>query len=106
MTRKQELSVLQSIGMTRQQLNKMVQCEAGLIAVWNIAITLLVGGFLGFLLIFSLNGIGMNYLHWAYPMWFAFAYVIIILAVPRLITKVAIDLLRQKPLVERLRETG
>lgn len=106
MTRKQELSVLQSIGMTRQQLNKMVQCEAGLIAVWNIAITLLVGGFLGFLLIFSLNGIGMNYLHWAYPMWFAFAYVIIILAVPRLITKVAIDLLRQKSLVERLRETG
>ena len=106
MTRKQELSVLQSIGMTRQQLNKMVQCEAGLIAVWNIAITLLVGGFLGFLLIFSLNGIGMNYLHWAYPMWFAFAYVIIILAVPRLITKVAINLLRQKPLVERLRETG
>ena len=106
MTRKQELSVLQSIGMTRQQLNKMVQCEAGLIAVWNIAITLLVGGFLGFLLIFCLNGIGMNYLHWAYPMWFAFAYVIIILAVPRLITKVAIDLLRQKPLVERLRETG
>ena len=106
MQRIQELVVLHSIGMTGQQLKKIVQCEAGLIAVWNLAIILLVGGFVGFLLIFSLNGIGMNYLHWAYPMWFAFAYVIIILAVPRLITKVAINLLRQKPLVERLRETG
>lgn len=104
MTRKQELSVLQSIGMTRHQLNKMVQCEAGWIAIWNIAITLLVGGFLGFLLIYGLNGIGMNYLHWAYPMWFAFSYIIVVLIVPGIITKAAIDLLRKKTLVERLRE--
>ena len=47
MTRKQELSVLQSIGMTKRQLNNMVQYEAGMIAVWNIIITLLAGGFLG-----------------------------------------------------------
>lgn len=104
MTRKQELSVLQSIGMTRQQLNKMVQCEAGWIAVWNIVITLSAGGFLGFLLIYGLNGIGMNYLHWVYPMWFAFLYIIVILVVPGIITKAAIDLLRKKTLVERLRE--
>ena len=71
MTRKQELSVLQSIGMTKRQLNRMVQCEAGLIAAWNIIITFLAGGFLGFMLIRGLNSIGMSYLHWAYPIGFA-----------------------------------
>ena len=71
MTRKQELSVLQSIGMTKRQLNNMVQYEAGMIAVWNIIITLLAGGFLGFMLIRSLSSIGMNYLNWIYPIWFA-----------------------------------
>lgn len=63
-----------------------------------------VGGFLGFLLIYGLNGIGMNYLHWAYPMWFAFSYIIVVLIVPGIITKAAIDLLRKKTLMERLRE--
>lgn len=104
MTRKQELSVLQSIGMTKQQLNHMVQCEAGLIAAWNIMITLLIGGFLGFILIRSLNSIGMSYLHWGYPVWFALFYAVIVLIMPAVITKVAIYLLQKKSIVERLRE--
>lgn len=104
MTRKQELSVLQSIGMTKQQLNHMVQCEAGLIAAWNIMITLLIGGFLGFILIRSLNSIGMSYLHWGYPVWFALFYTVIVLIMPAVITKVAIYLLQKKSIVERLRE--
>jgi len=104
MTRKQELSVLQSVGMTKRQLNSMVQYEAGLIAVWNIIITLLVGGFLGFMLIRGLNSIGMNYLYWAYPIWFALLYIVVVLVVPVVITKVAIYLLQKKSIVERLRE--
>ena len=104
MTRKQELSVLQSIGMTKRQLNHMVQFEAGLIAVWNIMISLLVGGFLGFMLIRGLNSIGMSYLHWAYPIWFALFYAVIVFITPAVITKVAIYLLQKKSIVERLRE--
>lgn len=104
MTRKQELSVLQSIGMTKRQLNHMVQCEAGLIAVWNIIITLLAGGFLGLMLIRGLNSIGMSYLHWAYPIWFALFYAVIVLIMPAVITKAAIYLLQKKSIVERLRE--
>ena len=104
MTRKQELSVLQSIGMTKRQLNHMVQCEAGLIAVWNIIITLLAGGLLGLMLIRGLNSIGMSYLHWAYPIWFALFYAVIVLIMPAVITKAAIYLLQKKSIVERLRE--
>ena len=104
MTRKQELSVLQSIGMTKKQLNNMVQCEAGLIAVWNIIITLLIGGIFGFILIRGLNSIGMNYLHWTYPIWFAVLYSAIVLAMPAIITKAAIYLLQKKSIVERLRD--
>ena len=104
MTRKQELSVLQSIGMTKRQLNRMVQCEAGLIAAWNIIITFLAGGFLGFMLIRGLNSIGMSYLHWAYPIGFALFYAVIVLIMPAIITKATIYLLQKKPIVERLRE--
>lgn len=104
MTRKQELSVLQSIGMTKRQLNRMVQCEAGLIAAWNIIITFLAGGFLGFMLIRGLNSIGMSYLHWAYPIGFALFYAVIVLIMPAIITKATINLLQKKSIVERLRE--
>ena len=104
MTRKQELSVLQSIGMTKRQLNRMVQCEAGLIAAWNIIITFLAGGFLGFMLIRGLNSIGMSYLHWAYPIGFALFYAVIVLIMPAIITKATIYLLQKKSIVERLRE--
>ena len=104
MTRKQELSVLQSIGMTKRQLNRMVQCEAGLIAAWNIIITFLAGGFLGFMLIRGLNSIGMSYLHWAYPIVFALFYAVIVLIMPAIITKATIYLLQKKSIVERLRE--
>lgn len=103
MTRKQELSVLQSIGMTKRQLNNMVQYEAGMIAVWNIIITLLAGGFLGFMLIRSLNSIGMNYLNWIYPIWFALLYAVVIV-MPAIITKASIYLLQKRSIVERLRE--
>ena len=96
--------VLQSIGMTKRQLNHMVQCEAGLIAVWNIIITLLAGGFLGGMLIRGLNSIGMSYLHWDYPVWFALFYAVIVLIMPAVITKAAIYLLQRKSIVERLRE--
>lgn len=104
MTRKQELSVLQSVGMTKRQLNSMVQYEAGLIAVWNIIITLFAGGFLGFMLIHGLNSIGMNYLHWMYPIGFALLYAVVVFAMPAIITKAAIYLLQKKSIVERLHE--
>ncbi|WP_308418935.1 MULTISPECIES: FtsX-like permease family protein [Bacillota] len=104
MTRKQELSVLQSIGMTKRQLNNMVQYEAGMIAVWNIIITLLAGGFLGFMLIRSLSSIGMNYLNWIYPIWFALLYAVVVIVMPAIITKASIYLLQKRSIVERLRE--
>ena len=104
MTRKQELSVLQSIGMTKRQLNNMVQYEAGMIAVWNIIITLLAGGFLGVMLIRGLNSIGMNYLNWIYPIWFALLYAVVVIVMPAIITKASIYLLQKRSIVERLRE--
>ncbi len=106
MTRKEELSVLQSIGMTRKQLNKMLQYEGRLVSAWNIIITLLIGGSVGFLLIQGLNGIGMSYLHWNYPFVFAAAYAVIVIATPTIITKIAIQMLQNKSIVERLREVS
>lgn len=75
-----------------------------MIAVWNIIITLLAGGFLGVMLIRGLNSIGMSYLHWDYPVWFALFYTVIVLIMPAVITKAAIYLLQRKSIVERLRE--
>ncbi len=75
-----------------------------MIAVWNIIITLLAGVFLGVMLIRGLNSIGMSYLHWDYPVWFALFYTVIVLIMPAVITKAAIYLLQRKSIVERLRE--
>ena len=77
---------------------------AGMIAVWNIIITLLAGGFLGVMLIRSLNSIGMNYLNWIYPIWFALLYAVVVIVMPAIITKASIYLLQKRIIIERLRE--
>lgn len=102
--RKKQISILQSIGMTKKQLKKMLLYESSIISFLNIIVTTIIGGFLGFILIKLLNNIGMDYLHWAYPLILYFIYLIIIIILPITITIISIFVFQKKSLVDRLHE--
>lgn len=105
-TRKQEFAMLKSIGMSNKQLNRMIQMEGILLTAGNIGITLLIGTMASIGVIELLRQFGGNYMHFAFPIWFFLGYIILIIAVPIIVSVVAIHMFNKQSLVERLKETA
>lgn len=104
-TRKQEFAVLQSIGMTERQLSRMIQYEGFLLAAVNLVITLVVGTGAGIFIIKIMDHIGVNYMHFKFPVWYFLGYGVFIILIPVLVSTAAISIFRKQPVVERIRET-
>lgn len=104
MSRRQEFAMLQSIGMGRKQLAKMIQSEGLLLAFYNIVISLTAGGGLGWLIINSIRETGVKYLHWNYPLLYGAGYSLFVILLPLVVSAVAIKMAQSKSIVERLHE--
>lgn len=104
MSRKQELVMLRSIGMRQRQLSQMIISEGLILAVRNIIVTSVFGTAVGYALIYALNSMGANYLHWHIPAWYLLGYVMLVIAAPIMISGIVIKILDKKTLVEQLRE--
>lgn len=104
LTRRQELAMMESIGMSSRQLDVMLQGEGIILAVGNIFITLLLGTSLGYLLIQAMRDIGTEYVHYHFPGWYLLGYTLIILLLPMIISGVQIHSFKKDSLVDRLRE--
>lgn len=78
LTRRQELAMMQSIGMSSRQLAVMLHSEGIILAIGNIFITLVLGTSLGYLLIQAMRDIGTEYFHYHFPVWYLLGYALII----------------------------
>lgn len=105
MSRRQEFAMLQSIGMERKQLVRMIQSEGLILALYNIIVSLTVGGGLGWLIIHAIKETGVKYLHWNYPLLYGAGYSLFVVVLPLVISAVAIKMSQSKSIVERLHET-
>lgn len=102
-TRKQELAVLESIGMSRSQVCKMLLGESLLLIVITLITTMGIGTLCGFALCRALYGMGAFYMSFRFPLVFALAYVAVLVLVPLLITAGCMRSFSKEALVERLR---
>jgi putative ABC transport system permease protein len=102
-SRRQEFSMLQSIGMTNGQLMKMIQGEGLIMALGNIIITLILGTGVGYLLVHLLRELGATYMHYRFPIWYFLAYLLVTVLVPVLVSGVSVRSFQNNSLVERLR---
>lgn len=102
-SRQQEFSMLQSIGMTNSQLMKMIQAEGLMLALGNLIITLILGTGAGYLLVYMLREIGATYMHYRFPTGYFLGYVLVTLLVPMLVSGVLVRSFQGTSLVERLR---
>lgn len=103
LTRKQEFSLLQAIGMTNDQLMKMLQTEGLLLSLGNLVITLIVGVPLSYGGIELLRYFSAEYMHFTFPLWFFLGYVVLIVLVPVIVSGIALNSFKKLTLVERLR---
>ena len=102
-TRKQELAMLESIGMSKSQIRKMLLGESLLLVIATVGVTMTVGTLCGYTLSKVLYGMGAFYMAFQFPVVFAFAYAGVLIAVPLIITLVSMKSFSKEALVERLR---
>ena len=96
--------MLQSVGMTRKQLAKMLRVEGLTLSAGNLLITLVLGTAAGYVMIWLLRYFGADYMHFVFPAWFFLGYAVFIVLVPVLITEYMVRRFQKQTLVERLRE--
>ncbi|MCI8391696.1 MAG: ABC transporter permease [Roseburia sp.] len=102
-TRKQEIAMLESIGMGKRQIRTMLLGESLLLAFLTIGVTMTVGTLCGYALSSMLYDIGAFYMEFRFPTGFAFAYTGVLVLTPLLITIVCMYGFSREALIERLR---
>ena len=104
-TRKQELAMLESIGMTKGQIRKMLLSESLLLVLATVGVTLTVGTLCGYVICNVVYSMGAFYMAFKFPTAFAAAYAGVLTTVPLLITFISMKSFSKEALVERLRGT-
>ena len=102
-TRKQELAMLESIGMSKSQIRKMLLGESLLLVIATVGVTLTIGTLCGYFLCNMLYNNGMYYMSFKFPTVFTVAYVVVLTIVPLVITIASMKSFSKEALVERLR---
>ena len=102
-TRRQELAMLESIGMSKGQIRKMLLSESLFLVLVTVGITMTAGTACGYVLSHMLNKIGAFYMAFRFPVILALAYAGVLIFVPLVITFVSMHSFSKEALVERLR---
>ena len=102
-TRKQELAMLESIGMGRSQIRKMLLGESLLLVCVTLGVTMTAGTLSGYVLSGLLYERGAYYMAFRFPGIFALAYVCVLTAVPLIVTFASMRSFAGEDLVSRLR---
>ena len=101
--RKHELSVMESIGMTKKQCRRMLQMEGFWYAIISLALCLTVGNGLLILAFQAFKGI-VEYAAFSCPIWMMVALAAILLAFCWFIPLLFVNRMMKKTTVERLRQ--
>lgn len=102
-TRKQELAMLESIGMSKGQIRRMLLGESMLLVLATVGVTMTIGTLFGYGLSQALYDMGAFYMAFQYPTGFALAYAGVLILVPLLITFLSMHSFSKEALTERLR---
>lgn len=103
-TRKREIAVLQSMGMTKKQVNKMIIFENVCLAIPNGLVSSIAGPIVVFMIMKIMQETGINYLFFKLPIMGMLLYLIISIVIPSIIAIFCIKEFNKESIVDRLRE--
>lgn len=104
LSQKTELAMLQSIGMTGSQIRGLIMGEGVLLAIGNVAVSLIFGSLLGYGICRILRQMGMHYMIYQFPLLYSLLYIAAVLLIPCLISFIMLHRFKNQSLVDRLRE--
>ena len=102
-TRKQELAMLESIGMSKGQIHRMLLGESLLLVLATVGVTMTIGTLCGYVLSNMLSNVGAFYMAFKFPVFMTLIYSVVLVSVPLIITLVSMHSFSKEALVERLR---
>ncbi len=102
-SRRREFAMLQSIGMTDEQIRKTLVCEGGAYIVIEGGISLIAGSVLSYLIVNALNHM-ILFFEYRFQLWSFVIMIPILMLVAVLAPVAAYQNLRKKSIVERLRD--
>lgn len=103
-SRKKEIAVLQSIGMSKKQVNKMLIFENIYLALPNCIISGILGPILSLVVIEIFEYFGMNYMIFHLPVFAILGYLFISIFVPSIVAICSIKIFNKESIVDRLRD--
>lgn len=105
-TRKKEFGMLESIGMTRSQIKKMLLYESVLLIIPNLIITVIVGSLAGYVLIQVLSVNGLTYFQYEFPFIPLALYGFSLIGISVVISAICLEMQCKDSLVERIKTVG
>lgn len=95
--------MLEAIGMTKKQLKKMIMYENILLIILSIAVTLILGNGLGYVLVEALSKNGLSYFVYQLPCPHIIIYILLVLCITICMVNAILKLQRKVSLVERIK---
>lgn len=102
-SRKKEMAVLQSIGMPKNQVNKMIIFENIYLAFPNCVISSILGPILTIVVINIFRHFGIKYMFFHIPVAAIVIYIIISILIPSVIAIICTEMFNKQSIVDRLR---
>ena len=103
-TRRKEIAILQSMGMTKKQVNKMIISENIWLAVPNCLASSIMGPSFAYFVIKIFEEFGLHYMEFKLPLLALVLYLVISIIVPSIIAICCIKIFNKESIVDRLRE--
>lgn len=103
-TRRKEIAILQSMGMTKKQVNKMIISENIWLAVPNCLVSSIMGPSFAYFVIKIFEEFGLHYMEFKLPLLALVLYLVISIIVPSIIAICCIKIFNKESIVDRLRE--
>ena len=102
-TRRKEFGILESIGMTKKQIKKMLLHESVLLIIPCLIITVVAGNLMGYLLVQILSVNGLTYFQYTFPFISLLIYGICLVIISIVISTICLKIQCRDSLVERIK---
>ena len=102
-TRRKEFALMRSVGMSKKQLSSMIHYESLIVVSVGLALSLAIGGCIGYAVCSFLKSSLMSYLNYQFPFGIAVFYCIIVILCSSTITEAALKYQNKLSVMELLR---
>jgi putative ABC transport system permease protein len=103
LSRKTEIGIMQAVGLDKKQFRQMLRVEHSVMLLGSFIVSLLFGGYGGYVLCNTLSNIGgLSFVRYSFPVWQIAAYFALIIAIQVMLTTILDKSMSKQSIVARI----